>query len=69
MRYEKLVNAIYEDGYSLEHFAQKCGIEEAYFVEMLGGDEDFTSEEFWSIAQALGIAGSVGAMDELFFCG
>lgn len=69
MRYEKLVRAIQGEGYSLEHFAQKCGIDEDYFVEMLGSDEDFESDEYWAIAQGLGIAYSVEAQDELFFCG
>ena len=69
MRYEKLARAIQEEGYSLEHFAQKCGIDEDYFVEMLGSDEDFEPEEYEAIALELGIAGGVEAQDELFFCG
>ena len=69
MRYEKLTQAIYEEGYSLSHFAEVCGIEEDYFVEMLGSDEDFTPDEFWSIAIGLGITSSAEAQDELFFCG
>ena len=69
MRYEKLVRAIQEEGYSLEHFAQKCGIDEDYFLEMLGSDENLDPEEYEAIALELGIAGSVEAQDELFFCG
>lgn len=69
MRYEKLVRAIQEEGYSLEHFAHKCGIDEDYFVAMLGSDDDFEPEEFWDIAAVLGIGNNVEAQDELFFCG
>ena len=69
MRYAKLVDAILADGYSLGHFAEVCGIEEDYFTQMLGTDEDFTPDEFWAIAMGLGIAGSAEAQDALFFCG
>lgn len=67
MRYAKLRKVITECGWTLGEFAARCGIEAGYFSRTLVSGEDFTPEEFWSIACQLGIASNVVAQDELFF--